>query len=185
MYQFIFVVTLLMTVTVAGLAQKGKITIAAGPLLSLPLGLETHFGVSQLNTGLGVETVGEYNLSERGALQLKVILASWGYQRNSQNLYPDKSLTLAIIHAGYRHQFGSSGFFINALAGVDVELPDVFVSSSFSLGTGKRFPLKNGRFIDAGVDFIGADAESLINLSVLFSLFHINTSKKDLEVVRF
>ncbi|MBE7172787.1 MAG: hypothetical protein INR73_19585 [Williamsia sp.] len=163
--------TLLLAVFfLAGRAQKGAKSIAAGPLISFPLATESGGGRSNLNPGFGLEAVGQYNLSDKSALLLKATLASWGY-KYIFNPYGAKRLTLLTLQGGYKYQFGSSGFFINGLLGTDIELRDTYASISFTVGAGKRFILKNNRFIDAGIDVVGGDAEGRVNLKAIFSLF--------------
>lgn len=151
-------------------AQKGELSIGAGPLLSYPLGIESPFD-SDLNPTLGLEGIGQYNFSVKSALLLKATLASWGYKKRLRSFYENNRLTLLSFQGGYRYQFGTSGFFINGLAGVDIDLKDNFTSGDFSLGGGKRFSMKEDRFIDAGIDLIGADAQARVNIRVIFSLF--------------
>jgi hypothetical protein len=152
-------------------AQKGETSIAAGPLLSFPLGDESANGKSDLKPGIGLEAMGQYNLSDRSALLLKVTFASWSYKDSLQYYYDRKRLTLFTPQAGYRYQFGQSGFFLNGLVGVDIDFHDAFVSGSFTFGGGKRFMMNESRFIDVGVDLIGADGPTRLNIKGLFSLF--------------
>jgi hypothetical protein len=148
-------------------AQKGEKNIAAGPLISFPLGLES--GTSDLKIGPGAEIIGQYNFSNRSALLLKTTLTSWAY-KESISSYDVKRLSFLTFQGGYRYQFGASGFFIDGLVGVDIDLHDGYTTGSFTLGAGKRF-IKEERFIDVGIDLVGADAEERVNIKVLFSLF--------------
>ena len=143
--------------------QKGEKSIAAGPLISFPL------GISDLKTGLGLEAVGQYNFSDRSALLLKTTLASWGY-KSSATIDGTHRLTFLTLQGGYRYRFGNSGFYINTLVGTDIELADGFSSICFTLGGGKRFIVRDDYFIDAGLDLIGGDAQERINLKAVFSL---------------
>ena len=152
-------------------AQKGETSFAAGPLISFPLGTESRSGQSDLKTGIGLEGIGQYNFSEKSALILKAILASWSYKESVRSYYENNRLTLLTFQGGYRYQFGASGFFINGLVGVDIDLQDRFTTGSYTLGGGKRFTMKENRFIDAGIDLIGADAQARVNIKVIFSLF--------------
>ncbi len=144
-------------------AQKGEKSIAAGPLISFPI------GISNLKIGLGLEAIGQYNFSDRSALLLKTNLASWSY-KPGLSTDDTRRLTFLTLQGGYRYQFENSGFFINGLVGVDIELADGFSSISFTLGGGKRFIVKNIYFIDTGLDLVGGDAENRINLKAVFSL---------------
>ena len=152
-------------------AQKGETSIAAGPLLSFPLGTETQNGKSNLKPGIGLEAMGQYNLSDRSALLLKVTWASWAYKDSARYYEGTKRLTLLTTQAGYGYQFGESGFFLNGLVGVDIDFHDGFASASFSVGGGKRFTVQESRFIDVGIDLVGADAQARVNIKGLFSLF--------------
>ena len=149
-------------------AQKGEKSIAAGPLISFPLGFET--GTTDFKTGLGAEIIGQYNFSEKSALLLKMTLASWGIKDGAFG-YETNRLNFLTLQGGYNYQFGTSGFFINGLVGVDIDLYDSYGSACFTLGVGRRFMVKNDRFVDVGVDLIGADAEERLNIKVVFSLF--------------
>jgi len=169
--QFI-IKTILVLLLLSGLfevaqAQKGEKGIAVGPLISFPLGLESRS--SDLRTSLGAEIIGQYNFSIRSALLLKTTLASWAYKERMSSYYA-KRLSFLTFQGGYRYQFGESGFFIDGLVGVDIDLRDSYTTGSFTIGTGKRFK-KEERFIDVGIDFVGADAEERLNFKVLFSLF--------------
>jgi hypothetical protein len=152
-------------------AQKGEASIAAGPLFSFPLGTETRSGESDLKPAIGLEAIGQYNVSDRSALLLKVTIVSWAYKDSARYYYDTKRLTLLTTQGGYQYQFGESGFFVNGLVGIDIDFDDAFISGSFSLGAGKRFFIKESRFVDVGIDLIGADAPSRVNIKALFSLF--------------
>jgi len=167
MTKTIFLLFLLSGLFEAVYAQKGEKTVAAGPLISFPLGLES--GTSNFKIGVGAEIIGQYNFSNRSALLLKTGLTSWAYKESVSNYY-SKRLSLLTLQGGYRYQFGESGFFIDGLVGPDIDLRDSYSSASFTLGAGKRFTKKE-RFIDVGIDFVGADAEERVNIKVLFSLF--------------
>ncbi|MDP4107494.1 MAG: hypothetical protein Q8935_21380 [Bacillota bacterium] len=148
-------------------AQKGDKSIAAGPLISFPIGSDGFPSI--LKTGGGLEAIGQYNFSNRSALLLKMNLTSWGYKERMSG-YGPRRLTFLSLQGGYKYQFGSSGFFINGLAGTDIDLGDRFSTISFTLGAGKRFTVKDDRFIDVGVDLAGGDAEGRVNFKVIFSL---------------
>jgi hypothetical protein len=148
-------------------AQKGEIQFAAGPLMSFPLGLE-GFGTN-IKIAPGAEIIGQYNFTNRSAFLLKATLHSWRYKEPVPS-YGAKRYSILALQGGYRYQFGTSGFFIDGLVGVDIELNESFNSGAFTLGFGKRF-IKEKRFIDVGMDIVGADAEERINIKVLFSIF--------------
>ena len=148
-------------------AQKGEKIIIAGPLISFPLGLES--GTSNINPGIGVELIGQWNISNRSALLLKTTLASWGYKEHI-TAYDANRFSLLTFQAGYRYQFGIAGFFVDGLVGLDLDLHDSYTTGSFTLGVGKRF-INKERFIDVGIDLVGGDAEERVNIKILFSLF--------------
>ena len=148
-------------------AQKGEKTITAGPLISFPLGLES--ASSNFKIGLGVELVGQWNISNRSGLLLKTTLASWGYKER-MTTYGDNRFSLLTFQGGYRYLFGTAGFFADGLVGIDLDLHDNYTTVCFTLGLGKRF-INKGRYIDVGVDLVGGDAEERLNIKVLFSLF--------------
>jgi hypothetical protein len=149
-------------------AQKGEKSIAAGPLISFPLGLETR--TSNFKTGIGAEIIGQYNVSNRSAVLLKTTLASWAYNER-MSADDAKRLTFLTFQGGYRYRFGASGFFVDGLVGVDIDLHDSYPTASFTLGAGRRFMVNEERFFDVGIDIVGADSEERINIKVLFSLF--------------
>jgi hypothetical protein len=155
-------------------AQKGEKSIAAGPLISFPLGLESRG--SHYKTGLGAEILGQYNVSNRSALLLKITLASWAYKERYV-LYGAKRLSFLTLQGGYRYRFGTSGYFMDGLVGVDMDLHDSFTSVSFTLGAGKRLIVNEERFFDVGIDFVGGDAEERLNIKVLFTLFRYHGEK--------
>lgn len=149
-------------------AQKGEKAITAGPLVSIPLGLETR--TSNIKTGFGVEVMGQYNFTYGSAILLKVSAVSWAYKARISPYDPQRVIYLT-FQGGYRYQFGRSGFFIDGLVGFDSDFSERYTSGSFTLGTGKRFILNDKRFFDVGIDFVGGDGEERINVKVLFSLF--------------
>ena len=162
------VVFTLILVGLFGVAQtqKGEKSIAAGPLISFPIGSDGFPSI--LKTGVGLEAIGQYNFSNSSALQLKTTLTSWRYK---YRIGSPRRLTLLSLQGGYRYQFGTSGFFINGLAGTDIDLADRFSTISFTLGSGKRFVVKDRYFIDAGIDLVKGDAEGRVNFKAIFSLF--------------
>jgi hypothetical protein len=151
-------------------AQKGEKNIFVGPLVSLPVGGD-RFGSTNLKPGLGLEVSGQYGLSDPSALLVQAGFTSWRYKESVANFYQARSLNFLIIHGGYRYYFGSSGFFINGLAGVDIDLDDSFTTISFNLGAGKRIKINENRNMDLGLDFIGADAENRVNIKALFNIW--------------
>ncbi|MEP7229159.1 MAG: hypothetical protein ABI691_02840 [Ginsengibacter sp.] len=151
-------------------AQKGEKSISAGPLISFPFAPESSTGQNDINPGLGLEAIGQYNFTDKSALLLKTTLTSWGYKKNGI-IYDTKRLTLFSLQFGYKLQFLNSGFFIDGLVGTDTELRDGFTTISFTLGAGKRFMIKDNGFMNVAIDLVGGDVENRINLKVIFSLF--------------
>ncbi len=166
MTQAIALLLLLVSLSSSVHAQKGDKNISAGPLVSFPL--ETQ-QIPGYKTGVGVEVTGQYYLATKSSLLLQLGLTSLG-RKETLNSY-DKNLTLFSLKGGYRYDIGSSGFFINALLGADIETGDAFASASFTVGGGKRFVVKDSYFIDAGIDYIDGDTESRLNIKVAFSIF--------------
>ncbi len=145
-------------------AQKGETSIAAGPLLSLPVSSYPY--QNDLNNGIGLEATAQYSLSQKSALLLQLGLVS--YSLNTGAIGYRTNVSLFSFKGGYRYWFQGSGFYANALAGI-TQSSDGYIVGSFSLGAGKRFILKDSYFIDAGIDLIGGD-QSRINIKAAFSL---------------
>ncbi|MBA2329857.1 MAG: hypothetical protein H0V91_09575 [Flavisolibacter sp.] len=120
-----------------------------------------------------MEAIGQYNFSNRSALLLKTSFTSWAYQNWALYYRESRRVSFLTIQGGYGYQFGTSGFFINGLAGLDADLHDSFTSVSFTLGAGKRFIVNEDRFLDVGIDFVVADAENRLKIKVLLSLFRL------------
>ena len=135
-------------------AQKGDKSISAGPLISFPL---ENNKIPGFKTGLGIEATGQYNISNKSAMLLQAGLTSFGRKQVINNF--EKGLLLISLKGGYKCNIGSSGFFINGLAGADIEVAEGFSSISFTVGAGKRFAVKDIYIIDAGIDYIDADTE--------------------------
>lgn len=167
---------MLMGVFEVAQAQKDQISIAAGPLLSIPLTNNTRSGISYLKTGLGLEGIGQYNFSEKSALLFKATIASWAYKNkvitdSVLTHYGNKRLTFLTFQGGYQYQFGTHGIFINGLIGGDIDLHDRSVTRSLTLGAGKRFLMKENRFFDAGIDLVAGHTQTRLNMKIIFSIF--------------
>ena len=111
---------------------------------------------------------GQYYFASRSSLLFQIGFTSFG-TKQVQNYY-ENNLKLISIKGGYRYDIGSSGFFLNALVGTDVEAEDNFTTVSFTLGAGKRFLVKDFYFIDAGIDYIDGDTERRVNSKVAFGI---------------
>jgi hypothetical protein len=146
-------------------AQKGERSLAAGLLLAFPEKYSRYRDFTNWKTGVGIEGIGQYNLSEKSALllQLQVIRFSGRYYSGFTE-FPMHEFSAA-VKGGYRYQFDPSGFFINALVGY--ELSSGYTPAA--LGVGKRFLLHNSRFLDAGIEYAGGEISSY-RLRVVFSL---------------
>lgn len=155
-------------------AQKGEISIAGGPLISIPIALGS-WG-SPLKIGPGAEIIGQYNFSNRSAFVLKTTVTSWAY-KEEVSANDAQRFSLLSLQGGYRYQFGASGFFVDGLLGVDIDTQDDYNTGVFTIGACKRFLKKKG-FIDVGIDIVGADADERINVKVLFSFFRWNKEKE-------
>lgn len=148
-------------------SQKGNASIVAGPLISFPLGKFGH--ESYYKTGLGVEVTGQYNISERSSLILQSGFNSFGVKNTYLSIA--ENLTLLTLKGGYKYELHNSGFFLNGLVGTDIDVSDGFTTISFTLGAGKRFPVKKVYFIDAGLDFIDGDTERRLNFKLAYSIW--------------
>ena len=149
-------------------AQKGEKSITAGPLISFPVATES--GYSYLKPGIGLEAQGQYGVSLKSALLLRATLASWAYKQNAF-AFGRNRLSFLTLQGGYKYSFGSSPYFLNGLVGMDVDARDGYATVSFTFGGGRRFLVKETYFIDAGIDFVGGDADSRVNFKALFPLF--------------
>ena len=146
-------------------AQKGDISLSLGPMISFPTASHTIPGYK---IGAGIEATGQYYFASRSSLLFQIGFTSFG-TKQVQNYY-ENNLKLISIKGGYRYDIGSSGFFLNALVGTDIEAEDNFTTVSFTLGAGKRFLVKDFYFIDAGIDYIDGDTERRVNIKVAFGI---------------
>lgn len=127
-------------------AQKGNKSISVRPVLSLPI-VTNVLQQYYLTTGVVIDAIGQYNLSNRSSLLLQTSLVSYGTRGRYYN-----QIGIFSFKGGYKHQVSSSAFFGNVLFGIDRYSGDRFASGSFTLGAGKRIICKKGNFIDAGID---------------------------------
>ena len=149
-------------------AQKGAISIAAGPLISIPVGLNDT-GKPNLKPGAGLVIIGQYNLSDKGALLLQTSLAAYGNSHLLLN-YTGQTIFISSIYGGYKYGLGSAGYFINGLAGFSSYSIHAISYTDFVVGAGKRITIKEAFFIDAGVDFVFGDTDNRFNIKAVFSL---------------
>ncbi len=148
-------------------AQKGDFSVSGGPMLSLPQN-DNDFP-TRLSTGLGVEIMGQYNVSNRSSLILQTNWASYGTKsvfRIDTGSFPRR--TIFSFRGGYRYQFGSSGVFTHILGGTERYSGTNGNNSTFALGLGKRFVFKESYFVDAGIDCVSRTTDFMFNIKVLF-----------------
>ena len=149
-------------------AQKGEISISAGPLISFPFGsLSSSISVKP---GIGLEAVGQYYFSNRSALLFQTSWALYN-ANNPYSTFEGQRLSIFSINGGYQYNFSALDFFANLLTGFDKDSDSPLWSPTMRLGAGKRFALKNDHFLNAGVDYVFGDTFSRINLKALISLF--------------
>lgn len=162
--------TVLMCIVLFGTAhaQKGAFSIAAGPFISVPVGL-SNVRIGYLKPGAGLVAIGQYNVSLKSALLLQASIAVYG-TKPWLNTYTGDPIFMSSLCGGYRYQLSSAGYFINVLAGFSGYSIHGLSSTDFALGTGKRIIIKEVYFIDAGVDFIFGHTSNRFNIKVAFSL---------------
>ena len=136
-------------------AQKGEVSIGAGPLLSFGTKAFTH---GQLNTGLGLEVGVQYNFTDRSATVAEAGFASFSVKKRIGPVMGTRYRnSVNSFKIGYRYTFGATGIYSNILYGIDDYQDPLEGTSTISiLGIGKRFTFKNLHFIDAGVDWISS-----------------------------
>lgn len=144
------------------LTQKGEKSISVGPLVSFPQ-REGYYGYQK--TSVGLEAIGQYNVTNKSGLLLQV---QFTQVRMDKEFTRYRQYTSLSLKGGYRYQFTNSGFYTNVLGGVEKDR-DGYMAMSAALGAGKRFPVKNGYFIDSGIDYI-VGSPSRLNIKAVFSL---------------
>ncbi len=149
-------------------AQKGEKSIYAGLLLSFPT-QKVLYTNGTLKTGFGLEVTGQSNISKNSALLLQTSLAGYGYTKYVRGDIDDR-LVLFALKGGYRYQFGTTGIFLNGMAGVDIDITDFYAPLTTTIGVGKRFAMKGIYFIDAGIDYTESDNANRINIKAAFSI---------------
>jgi len=152
---FLFITTQL-------LAQKGQASLSVGPLLSFPVA--QYSNVSKV--GYGAELNGQYGISAKGDLAVRATVLHY------TDDYAYDPLKLLNLQGGYRYQFGASGFYLNGLAGTELDLSNGFATIVITVGGGKRFTFNNGRQLDVGVDYLAGDIwVNALNLKAAILLF--------------
>jgi hypothetical protein len=156
------------------LAQKGQVSLSAGPLVSFPV---DRFG-DNTKTGFGLEVNGQYGVSPKSSLIAQAALINY----SAKVAYADtiqSRFSVLNLNGGYRYQFGASGIYVNGLVGAELDLSDGFASIAFTLGGGKRFTFNNGRQLDVGVDYLSAGVwVNALNLKVALLLFKRQLSQE-------
>jgi hypothetical protein len=148
-------------------AQKGEKSLAAGLLISFPENRNIiYMDNRSLNTGVGLEGIGQYNFTQKSAALLQLQLTRFSGQVY-YNQFSSSFIGLS-LKGGYRYQFTTSGFYANVLVGVETG-SDGSLNTAAVLGLGKRFAIKDVNFIDAGLDYIIGDI-SRFNIKAVFSL---------------
>jgi hypothetical protein len=158
-------------------AQKGAKSISAGPFLSLPIRGYGYF--FNYNSAIGLEISAQSNFTNRSSVQLQSQFSSYKPREGISNL------TLLSLKGGYEYKFGGSGVFTNVLCGIlkefggniNSEFGHGLTTVSFTLGAGKRFTMRKGAFIDAGIDYIDGDGITRINIKATISLLHRTSMK--------
>jgi hypothetical protein len=130
-------------------AQKGEKSIAAGLFVAFPDKQSTYVDFTRWKTSIGVEAIGQYAFSNKSALlfQLQAVRLS-GDHFNGSVEHPTHELSTA-LKGGYRLQLYPSGFFINALVGLELNRGN----TTGTLGLGNRFELPDNRYLDIGVEY--------------------------------
>jgi hypothetical protein len=164
-----FVLVLLcIAFTGATQAQKGAVSIAAGPLISIPVAFREARVYTNLKPGAGIVAIGQYNVSDKSALLLQMGLAVYG-NKYYFNYYGQRRISIFSLQGGYKYHLGSRGYFINGLAGFD-SYSNYGSAICFGLGAGKQFIIKEAYFINGGVDYMFGDTDPRFNFKAAFSL---------------
>lgn len=145
-------------------AQRGEKSISVGPVISFPTEPRDN-----RTTGLGVEGDGQYGFSDESSAVVQLRLTYFG--KNKQYLageyFRNRGGGALSLKGGYRYQFSNSGFYGNVLIGIEQQ-EGAFVAGAV-IGGGKRIPIKDVYFIDAGFDY-GINAGSTFNIKATFSV---------------
>ncbi len=147
-----FLLIMVAFVFMEALAQQGEKSLSAALVVApsddrVSVGLQ-NFAVS---TGLGIEVAGLSHVSHNGAIVLQAGVTRFRCSSTFTNFLRLPVVTPIYVKGGYRYRFTESGFFVNALTGL--EYWDKKVYLPLTAGVGKRFFLNADRFIDAGIDF--------------------------------
>ncbi len=149
-------------------AQKGEVSVSAGPLLSISTKVYTNV---QLKTGQGLDARMQYNFTDRSAAVAEAGFCSFSIKnRLGSDTETRYHKSINSFKIGYSYTFGSTGIYSNILYGIDDYQNPIEGTSTISiLGVGKRFTLKSLYFIDTGIDFISS-IYSRFNIKAAFGL---------------
>ena len=154
-------------------AQKGEKSIAAGLLVAFPVNHTVYSDYRTWNIGVGLEAIGQYNFTKKSAALLQLQLTRFTgyryyYYDNNRYTHHSTSFISLSLKGGYRYQFTTTGFYANVLVGVE-QGGRGYYNTSTALGVGKRFPVKDIYFIDAGLDYVSGNINRY-NIKAVFSL---------------
>lgn len=169
MIKKLFIATFFISLSGLAQAQKGEKSLSAGLQLSIPSRYDGH--APYIKTGGGIEVNGLYKFTNRSGVQVQAAVSSY------RNRYFPETWSVFSPKVGYQYQFGSSGFYLNALPGLEFDFNIGDPAPVFSLGAGKRFIIADTRFIDAGLDYIDGDTEPRVNVKVAFGFIRMPRAK--------
>ncbi len=149
-------------------AQKGEKSIAAGLVVAFPVNRVIYSDDRSFNSGVGLEAIGQYNFTEKSAALLQLQLTRFTGEAFYGGGYRSTSFISSSLKGGYRCKFNTKGLYGNALIGVESS-SDGSSYIAAALGLGKRFPIKDVYFIDAGLDYIVGNINRF-NIKAVFSL---------------
>ena len=150
------------------IAQKGDKSLSAGLLVAVSNDMATY-GLTNYNwgTGIGINVTCQSNISERGSLLLQFLVTRFG-GTPSYTIAPDMPIVIPIsLNGGYRHRLTSSGFYANALVGLEHANKEIYLP--LAAGIGKQFLINGSRFIDVGIDLYSGFVRRF-NIKAVYSL---------------
>jgi hypothetical protein len=151
-------------------AQKGYQSVTGGLLVAVSDNSTTRYNGYEYSwgTGPGLDVTGQSNITDKSALLLQLQVTAFKGSSTYTSLLKSPVLYPVSLKVGYRYQFTASGFYANVLAGAENASGTWYLPAA--VGMGKRIPLKEANFIDAGIDFTGGFV-SRFNIKVGFSLW--------------
>ncbi|MBD0297284.1 MAG: hypothetical protein ICV84_19155 [Flavisolibacter sp.] len=161
-------------------AQKEEKSIAAGLFVAFPL-QHVIYNVAEYKSSGGFEAIGQYNFTSKSSALIQMQLIRFAghvyvgyYSNNTLRSYSFAFISLS-LKGGYRYRFTRSGFYANALAGVETGRYYPLYRATghlyvpVALCAGKRFTIKDAYFLDVGIDRVG-DYVYRWNIKAVFSL---------------